>query len=416
MKLKKKLLKKKNKYLLACSFGPDSMALLSLLLNNDYDFDVAIVNYHLRKESDDEVNGLKSFLKDKNINLFIKEVYFDKKIDKNEENWARKIRYDFFKELNEKNSYQGTLIAHNLDDNLETYLLQKERDNYVSYYGLKEISEKDGTIYIRPLLSCRKKELQEYCDKNDIPYAIDKSNFDNKYKRNKLRNNLVSKLGDKEAKIILKAQKKNNKEKEKQYKKYSKFIVNNKINIDLIKKLNEEEFKILFYIYLSSFPYIKPISKELILDLYQKILNKGHLIQKIDENYYFFIEYNYFKIDKIYDFKYKFISNKSGNDLFSFFDTIKTNEIFHKYDKIIIQAVDKNDLYLYKDKYKKVSKVLVDMKLPASYRLIWPAIYNLKGELLYIPRYQEKIKVSQKSVIKFDINKLILTYQNPIKK
>ena len=55
------------KYLLACSFGPDSMALFSLLLEYGFNFDVAHVNYHLRKESDAEENGLKSFCDEKMV-------------------------------------------------------------------------------------------------------------------------------------------------------------------------------------------------------------------------------------------------------------------------------------------------------------------------------------------------------------
>ena len=47
-------LDKDKKYLLACSYGPDSMALFYLLLEIGFKFDVAHVNYHLRKESDVE--------------------------------------------------------------------------------------------------------------------------------------------------------------------------------------------------------------------------------------------------------------------------------------------------------------------------------------------------------------------------
>ena len=51
-------LDKSKKYLLACSSGPDSMALFYLLVKNGYDFACAIVNYHIRKESDEEVASL----------------------------------------------------------------------------------------------------------------------------------------------------------------------------------------------------------------------------------------------------------------------------------------------------------------------------------------------------------------------
>ena len=77
------------KYLLACSYGPDSMALFNLLLKDNINFDVAIVNYHLREESDLEVKGLKSFCETHKKTLFIKIV--EEKIEKNIENKCREI-------------------------------------------------------------------------------------------------------------------------------------------------------------------------------------------------------------------------------------------------------------------------------------------------------------------------------------
>lgn len=412
MKLKK--LKKIKKYLLACSFGPDSMALFSLLIKNKINFDVAIVNYHLRKESDEEVNNLLNYAKKYNIKVNVKSIFYTNS-EGNEENWARKERYNYFEELYKKEDYEAVLIAHNLDDLLETYFLQKERDNYVSYYGLKEKSKKNNVKYIRPLLNYRKEELKEYCDKNLIPYAIDKSNFDNTYKRNKLRNETIKFLSNKEINLILKTIKKDNKIKERNEKKYQKLIKNNKIYLKDINKLSDEEFINLFYFYLSNFPYIKNVSKEFILDIKLKTKLNKNIFQKLNDTYYIFIEYSYLKIDKIYDFKYSYNLTKVGNELFHFYENDKVNVLFLKYDNIIIRNIDKNDFYLYKEKEKRVSKILIDMKLPISYRNIWPAIYSNEGKLLYIPRYQEKIKISDKSILKFDLNSLINTYQNSIK-
>ena len=63
-------LNKENKYLLACSFGPDSMALLGMLLEGGYNFVVANVNYNLRPESTKESEDLKKFCEEKGLKLF----------------------------------------------------------------------------------------------------------------------------------------------------------------------------------------------------------------------------------------------------------------------------------------------------------------------------------------------------------
>ena len=64
-------LDKNKKYLLACSYGPDSMALFSMLLKEVYKFEVAHVNYHFRKESDQEEKELREYCSKYNINIHL---------------------------------------------------------------------------------------------------------------------------------------------------------------------------------------------------------------------------------------------------------------------------------------------------------------------------------------------------------
>ena len=97
MTINKLNLEKENKYLLACSFGPDSMALFNMLYEQKYNFIVAHVNYHLRNESDDEERQLKRYCDDKNIQLFI--FNNEEKILKNIEGKCRDIRYSFFERI-----------------------------------------------------------------------------------------------------------------------------------------------------------------------------------------------------------------------------------------------------------------------------------------------------------------------------
>ena len=185
-------LDKNKKYLLACSYGPDSMALFSLLLNQGYDFVVAHVNYHARSTSDEEQKGLESYCLKKDIPFEV--LDFRTSIKRNFEETAREIRYDFFKELYEKHHVDYLLTGHQLDDHIETYYLQKQRKNLVNYYGIKSATTIKGMKVLRPLLNFEKKALQAYCDDNNIPYAIDQSNLQPIYERNKIRIDIVSKM------------------------------------------------------------------------------------------------------------------------------------------------------------------------------------------------------------------------------
>ena len=184
------------KYLLACSYGPDSMALFYLLLKEKYDFDVAHVNYHLRPESDDETKGLQAYCDKYGKKLFV--LHVNKEIKRNIEAKCREIRYKFFADLNEQNKYDAVLVAHNQDDHIETYLLQKKRKNLPLFYGINEKTTINGVHILRPLLGFSKPQLIDLCNSNNVPYSIDSTNLEQSFERNKIRINIVSKLTSKE--------------------------------------------------------------------------------------------------------------------------------------------------------------------------------------------------------------------------
>ena len=431
MKLSK--IKKDKKYLLACSFGPDSMALYALLLKANIDFDVAFINYHLREESDEEEKKIKAFSFLNSKNLYIKEAFYNKEKDKNIEKWARDVRYNYFEELNKEHKYEAVLIAHNLDDLIETYIIQTKRSNFVSYYGLKSIFYRGNTKYIRPLLKYRKLDLLTYNIRHFIPYLIDKSNFDNSYLRNDIRNNYVSKLTKAEVNKYLKEINEKNKAKKEESKLYLKLVnkdnlikiedifklyeLNKDVKIkdilddkDEINRLNEKEFINFFYYYVSKFLYLKDISKKEIIDIYQKIkLNKNMIIPLTNTPYYIFIQYGYFKIDYIYESKYEFILDQDGNKYIKFLHNKKTENLFKMFEKVLIKPVSKDEYYTYLGKdgtksSKRVSHIFIDMKLPSEYRKIYPGIYNPKtNELIYIPRYMKKVKSTTSPYIKTGI-------------
>ena len=434
MKLSK--IKKDKKYLLACSFGPDSMALYALLLKSNIDFDVAFINYHLRAESDEEEKKIKAFSFLNSKNLFIKEVYYDKEKDKNIEKRARDVRYSYFDELNKEHKYEAVLIAHNLDDLIETYIIQTKRSNFVSYYGLKSIFYRGNTKYIRPLLKYRKLDLLNYNIHHFIPYLIDKSNFDNSYLRNDIRNNYVSKLTRSEINKYLKEINEKNKAKKEESKSYLKLVnkdntikisdifklyeINKEIKIkDIIEnkeeidRINEQEFINFFYYYISKFLYLKDISKKEIIDIYHKIkLNKNMIIPLTNTPYFIFIEYGYFKIDYIYESKYEFMLNQDGNKYIKFLNNKNVENLFKNFEKVLIKPISKDEYYTYINKEgtkssKRVSHIFIDMKLPSEYRKIYPGIYNPKtNELIYVPRYMKKVKVTSKSIFKFNLLEL----------
>jgi len=175
----------KSKNLLAFSAGVDSSALFFLLIDNNIPFDIALVNYGTRENSNKEEAHAKALAKKHNLVFHtIKAPKFTTHFEKN----ARDFRYDFFETLINEHKYDTLLTAHQLNDQLEWLLMRLTKGAGTSeLIGLEPMSRRNGYMLIRPLLEHSKEELLNYLESNDHPYFVDESNSDEKYERNKFR-------------------------------------------------------------------------------------------------------------------------------------------------------------------------------------------------------------------------------------
>jgi len=173
------------KILLAFSAGIDSSALFFLLIENNIKFDIAIVNYGTRSESDKEEAHAKALAKKHKLFCHsIKAPKFESHFEKQ----ARDFRYGFFESLIAVEEYDTLLTAHQLNDQLEWLLMRLTRGAGVSeLLGLEAISERENYTLVRPLLSYTKEELLNYLNTHQYPYFIDESNSDEKFERNAFR-------------------------------------------------------------------------------------------------------------------------------------------------------------------------------------------------------------------------------------
>lgn len=178
--------------LLAFSAGVDSTALFFKLVEENISFDIVIVNYHKRKQANEEVEYAKELAKKYNKKIFIKNCFLE---TSNFEMNARNCRYKFFEEIIKKYNYQTLFIAHQLNDKMEWFLMQFSKGA-----GLKELLsmpyEEKREFYTikRPLIEMSRDEILEYLHQNSIKYFIDESNEDTKYKRNYFRKEFASKF------------------------------------------------------------------------------------------------------------------------------------------------------------------------------------------------------------------------------
>lgn len=182
------LLQPADRLLLAISGGPDSVALLHLLLELGYRPALAHVNFGLRgadADADEEFVRLVG----RELNLTVhahrvdpKSYAAQKKVSLQVA--ARRLRYAFFDELVQAHAYTAVATAHHRNDAGETVLYNLLRGK--SFSVLPGIPLRRG-IYVRPLLATTKQELVDYLQAHNLPYRIDASNLEAHYDRNYIR-------------------------------------------------------------------------------------------------------------------------------------------------------------------------------------------------------------------------------------
>ena len=192
------LIENGDKLVLAVSGGPDSLCMLDILnkIKNEnkinFDFVVAHVNHMIREEAIGEERFVEKFCEKIDTKCYIKRIdvknyAHNKKVGTEEA--GRTLRYEFFAEILEKTGSNKIAIAHNKNDRVETIIMNILRGTGLS--GLKGIEPKRGNKFIRPLIEIDRQEIECYCEKENLNPRIDKSNFENIYTRNKVRNIII---------------------------------------------------------------------------------------------------------------------------------------------------------------------------------------------------------------------------------
>ena len=413
-----------------CSTGPDSMALLDMLLKKREKYNlfliVAHVNHNVRYESQEEEEFLKMYCLSNN--LIFESMIIDEYGDDNFHNEARNIRYSFFENIVYKYKANYLMTAHHGDDLIETILMRIVRgSNLVGYSGFKKVVRMNNYSIIRPLISYTKKELEEYDLKNKVHYYIDKSNNDDKYTRNRYRKHILPFLKE-EDKLV------HNK-----FLKFSNTLYEASIFIDkfrdkALKRVIEDE-KLLIDKFLLEDKYLQKEILYYLLNMYYQddliLINDKHLdliinlINSNKVNSYINLpndvivnkNYNYlwFKkdVDEITSYEIEFdnyvelpnnhsikrIDNCDDNsnnicrlssEELSLPLIVRTRKIG---DKISIKGLNGS---------KKVKDIFIDSKISKDKRDLWPIVLDSEGKIVWIPGLK-KSKFDKKKTDNCDI-------------
>lgn len=376
----------KGKYVIGVSGGSDSMALLHMCMKANVNVVVAHMNYHKRDSANRDEKIVCTFCR-------LHQIPFECASPKGEKEgnfqaYARKERYLFYYEVLQKYACDGVLLAHQEDDVIETYLMQKQRGSISDYYGIKEEVCLYQMNVIRPLLHYRKKELEAYCEEHDVPYGIDESNFSDDYTRNYIRHHVVAHMNLAQRQACLDQLQKDN-----------DLLNLKKVEIQTFLSQWDQSKQALFVQ-----SYADEILREWIYQLTNTRLSMHHIqslcqqiqgskqwVQSLNDEYDFVCDYEHLHIQRKSDISYSYKLEKGEWMQGTYFkmayegpSTCAVTLSDEDYP-IEIRNVHAHDAIQLRFGTKKLSRFFIDRHIPLSKRRVWPVLLNCKGEIVLVP-------------------------------
>lgn len=275
-----RLIEKEDKVVIGVSGGPDSVTLLHCFSKYkdilQCEIVVAHINHLIRIDSTSDEQFVEKLCEKLGVKCFIKRAEVEKlakQQKRSTEEMGRIVRYEFFNEVLKQEGANKIAIAHNMNDNAETMLLNLVRGTGLN--GLEGIQPMQYNRYIRPLINTQRKDIEEYCIKNKLHPRIDSTNSENIYTRNKIRNLIIPQITEINPNIIQtlsrtsKLVAENNE--------YIEHMTNNSYRKLIIEKENKIEIELNE---LNKLPKI--ITRNLILKSIEKLQGNIKNIQKVN--------------------------------------------------------------------------------------------------------------------------------------
>ena len=359
------IFKEKDIIVIGCSTGPDSMALLDMLLKLRRKYNLQIicahVNHNLRKQSVEEAEFMKKYCDDNDI--VFEMMIIEKYGDDNFHNEARNIRYHFFENIVDKYCANYLMTAHHGDDLIETILMRMTRgSNLQGYSGFHKIVDMGHYRIIRPLITYTKKEIENYNIKHNVPYYIDDSNSKMKYTRNRYRKYVLPFLKEEDNNGHRKFLKFSNNVEE-----ASKYIVNDK-HIELLLNLISSKKANMRVNLPNEIVAIKSYN-----DFYLKRETDGLTAYEIEFSNYAELPNRHIikKIEKT-DEKSNNVCRLSSTEI-SLPLIIRTRKLG---DRMYVKGLNGK---------KKIKDIFIENKINLQDRDLWPIVMDSSGKIVWLP-------------------------------
>jgi len=182
----------KKSTLLTVSGGVDSIVLAHLFFQAGFRAGIAHCNFGLRgEESDGDEAFVKALAAEYKFPFFVRDFSTRDHAEKegiSTQMAARDLRYRWFEEIRAENGFDWIATAHHANDSFETVILNVVRGTGLA--GFHGIAAQNKTL-IRPLIFASRAEIQDYLRQHQLSWREDSSNESIRYKRNLIRHEIV---------------------------------------------------------------------------------------------------------------------------------------------------------------------------------------------------------------------------------
>ena len=404
-------------YLAAVSYGPDSMAMLDMLIKKGTNIVVCGLNYHSFEGSDADFFALQIYCEAKKIRfegLDTATLPEEEKIKEGQSfsDWSRDVRYAFFKKMYEKYHAAGLLIAHQQDDLIETYLMQRDRNLKGARYGLSETTVRMGMLVIRPLLNYSRDDLLEYDAENHVPYSVSFSRFQDENMRNPLRRDVIAKMTEIDRDNLIREMEARNSETRELVSDVAEDIAaGDELEIRVLIALPQDEFAGALLRFVQTFSDCPSLTPEEIADIRRMCLApQPNLSKKLKGDWYLMKEYDILTVGR--DPKalpYTYVLEAPGELHTPQFDLdfsmgAEDRGIKPEDYPLTIRSALPTDNYVIHGYLEKVRALYSTWNMPVAIRSLWPVFINKDGKIIYVPRYRIQFREYHTSVLKMHID------------
>lgn len=407
---------KDSAYIVACTYGPDSMALVDMLQKEGVRPIVAAVNYNKFRSSGEGFAALGEYCKQRGLTY----EYLDCAALPEEEQyhegqdfaaWARKIRYGFFHQVYDKYNAAALLLAHHQDDLIEAYINQKERKMSESKYDFSPVSTYEGMIIVRPLLDFSREDLLEYNDENHVPYSLEEDRFENDFTRSKLRKEVIAHLSEIERDQLIQEMKFHNDDQLKLVDEVEETISQGEeLDIRAVISLTASEFALVLTRFIQNVSAKVKITPAMLTKIRAFMLNEKLTDTfKIEEGLYLIKEYDHITIGQNFDeLPYTYVLEAPGvlhTEQFDLdFSMGAEDRNIHESDyPITIRTAIPSDAYVCNYYLQPVRTLFSVWEMPVRLRYVWPVFVNKNGKIIYVPRYRVNFSEYHTSVLKIHL-------------